>query len=63
MYRRQEQQQQKKMQKAKCLSEETLLIAEESREVKGKGERERYTHLNVEIQRIAKRDKAFLKER
>ena len=47
------------MQKAKRLSEETLLIAEERKEVKGKGERERYTHLNVEIQRIEKRDKAF----
>ena len=48
-----------KLKKAKCLSEEDLQIAEERREVKGKGERERYTHLNVEIQRIEKRDKAF----
>ena len=51
------------MQKAKCLSEETLLIAEERREVKGKGEKERSTHLNTEFQRIARQDKkAFLNE-
>ena len=51
----------KKHKKAKRLSEEALEIAEERREVKGKGERERYTQLNVEFQRIAKRDKkAFL---
>ena len=43
----------KKCKKAKCLSEETLQIVEKRREVKGKGERERYTHLNVEFQRIA----------
>ena len=43
------------------MSEETFQIAEERREVKGKGEKERYTHLNVEFQRIARRDKkAFL---
>ena len=43
------------------LSEETLEIAEERRDVKGKGEKERYTHLNAEFQRIARRDKkAFL---
>ena len=48
------------MQKAKWLSEEALQIAEK-REVKGKGEKERYAHLNAEFQRIAKRDKkAFL---
>ena len=52
-----------KFKKAKWLPEEALQIAEERREVKGKGERERYIHLNVEIQRIAERDKAFLKER
>jgi len=43
------------------LSEKALQIAEERREAKGKGEKERYTHLNAEFQRIAKRDrKAFL---
>ena len=43
------------------MSEEALQIAEERREVKGKGEKERYTHLNAEFQRIARRDKkAFL---
>ena len=53
----------KKCKKAKCLSEEALQIAEKSREVKGKGERERYTHLNAEFQRVARRDKkAFLSE-
>ena len=46
---------------AKLLSEEALQIAEERREVKGKGERERYTQLNAELQRIARRNKkAFL---
>ena len=39
------------------LSEEDLQIAEKRREEKGKGEKERYTHLNAEFQRIAKRDK------
>ena len=43
--------------KAKWLSEEALQIAEKRREVKGKGEKERYTHLNAVFQRIAKRDK------
>ena len=47
----------KKCKKAKCLSEEMLQIAEKRREAKGKGERERYTHLNAELQRIARRDK------
>ena len=42
---------------AKWLSEEALQIAEKRREAKGKGERERYIHLNVEFQRIARRDK------
>ena len=44
----------KKIQKAKWLSEEVLQIAEERREVKGKGKRERYTQLNAEFQRIAR---------
>ena len=51
----------KKCKKAKCLSEEALQIAVKRREVKHKGENERYTHLNAEFQRIARRDKkAFL---
>ena len=51
----------KKCQKAKWLSERALQIAEKRREAKGKGEKERYTHLNAGFQRIAKRDKkAFL---
>ena len=53
----------KKCKKAKWLSEEALPIAEERREAKGKGEKERYTHLNAEFQRIARRDKkAFLSD-
>ena len=52
----------KKIQKAKWLSEEVLQIAEERREVKGKGKRERYTQLNAEFQRIARRDEVFLNE-
>ena len=47
----------KKCKKAKSLSEKTLLIAMKRREAKGKGEKERYTHLNAEFQRIARRDK------
>ena len=47
----------KKYKKAKWLSEEALQIAVKRREVKGKGEKERYTHLNAEFQRIARRDK------
>ena len=47
----------KKCKKAKQLSEEALQIAEERREAKGKGEKERYTHLNAEFQRLARRDK------
>ena len=47
----------KKCKKAKWLSEEALQLAETIREVKGKGEKERYTHLNAEFQRIARRDK------
>ena len=50
-----------KCKKAKWLSEEALQVAEKRRDVKGKGEKERYTHLNAEFQRIARRDKkAFL---
>ena len=53
----------KKGKKAKRLSEEALQIAEKRREAKGKGEKERYTHLNGEFQRIARRDKkAFLSD-
>ena len=51
----------KKCKKAKWLSEEASLIAVKKREAKGKGEKERYTHLNAEFQRTARRDKkAFL---
>ena len=53
----------KKCKKAKYLSKESLQIAEERREAKCKGERERYSQLNVELQRIARRDKkAFSNE-
>ena len=53
----------KKCKKAAWLSEEALQIAEKRREAKGKGERERYVHLNAEFQRIARRDKkAFLRD-
>ena len=53
----------KKCEKAKWLSEEALQIAEKRREAKGKGEKERYTHLNAEFQNIARRDeKAFLSD-
>ena len=51
----------KKCKKAEWLSEKALQIAEKRRDVKGKGEKEIYTHLNAEFQRIARRDKkAFL---
>ena len=51
----------KKCKKAKWFSEEALQIAEKRRQAKDKGERERYTHLNAEFQRIARRGKkAFL---
>ena len=51
------------MQKAKWLSEEALQIAVKRREAKSKGEKERYTHLNAEFQRIARREmKAFLSD-
>ena len=53
----------KKCEKAKWLSEEALQTAVKRREAKGKGEKERYTHLNAEFQRIARRDeKAFLSD-
>ena len=53
----------KKCKKAKWLSEEALQIAEKRTEAEGKGEKERYTHLNAEFQRIARRDKkAFLSD-
>ena len=53
----------KKCKKAKWLSEEVLQITEKRGEMKGKGEKERYIHLNAEFQRIARRDKkAFLSD-
>ena len=53
----------KKWKKAKWLSEEALQVAVKRREVKSKGEKERYTHLNAEFQRIARRDeKAFFSD-
>ena len=53
----------KKYKKAKWLSEEALQITEKRRKAKGKEEKERYTHLNAEFQRIARRDKkAFLSD-
>ena len=59
--RNQDHPQEKEMKKEKWLSKETLQIAVKRREVKNKGEKERYTHLNAEFQRIARRDKkAFL---
>ena len=53
----------RKCKKAKWLSDETLQVAEKRREAQGKGEKERYTYLNAEFQRIVRRDKkAFLRE-
>ena len=53
----------KKWKKAKWLFEEALQIAEKRKDAKGKGEKERYTHLNAEFQGIARRDKkAFLSD-
>ena len=53
----------KKCKNSKWLSEEALQIAEKRKEAKGKGEKERYMHLNAEFQRIARRDKkAFLSD-
>ena len=55
--------QKKKCKKAKWLPEESLQVAVKRREAKNKGEKERYTHLNAEFQRIARRDKkAFLSD-
>ena len=51
----------KKYKKVQWLSKEVLQIAEK-REMKGKAEKKRYTHLNAELQRIARRDKAFLSD-
>ena len=54
----------KKCKKAQWLSEEALEIAEKGRDTKDKGEKDRYTHLNAEFQKIARRDKkAFLREK
>ena len=53
----------KKCKKAKWLSEDALQIAVKRREAKSKGEKERYTHLNAEFQRIARRNKAFLSDK
>ena len=62
LYRRQGSKK-KKCKKAKWLSEEALQIAVKRREAKSKGEKERYTHLNTEFHRIARRDKkAFLSD-
>ena len=53
----------KKCEKAKWLSKEALRIAERGKDAKGKGEKERYTHLNAEFKKIARRDKkAFLSD-
>ena len=52
----------KKCKKAKWLSKEALQTAEKKREAKGKGEKEKYTHLNAEFQRKARRDKKALSE-
>ena len=61
MYRRQRSRPSPRRRKAKWLSEEALQIAEKRRDTKGKGEKERYTHINAKLQRIARRDKkAFL---
>ena len=66
LYRRQESRpspRKRNAKKAKWLSEEALQISVKRREVKSKGEKERYTHLNAEFQRIARRDqKAFLSD-
>ena len=62
-YRRQGPRPSPRKRKAKWLSEETLQTAMKRREAKGKGEKKRYTHLNAEFQRIARRDKkAFLND-
>ena len=64
MYRRQGSRLSPRKRNAKWLSEEALQTAVKSREVKGKGEKEGYAHLNTEFQRIARRDKkAFLSDK
>ena len=63
MYRDQDHAQEEEKQKAKWLSKEPLQIAVKRREAKSRGEKERYTHLNAECQRIARSDKkAFLND-
>ena len=63
MYRRQRSRPSPRKRNVKRLSEEALQIAEKRREAKGTGEKERYSHLNAEFQRIARRDnKAFLSD-
>ena len=63
MYRRQGSRPSPRKSKAKWLSDEALQIAEKRREGKGKGAKERYTHLNAEFQRIARKaKKAFLSD-
>ena len=63
LYRRQGSRPSPRKRKAKWLSEEALQIAVKRREAKGKGEKERYSHLNAESQKIARRDKkAFLSD-
>ena len=62
MYRRQESRPFPRKRKVKCLSEEALQIAVNRREVKGKGEKKRYTHLNADFQRIARDKKAFFSD-
>ena len=63
LYKRQGSRSSPRKRKAKWLSEEDLQIAEKRREAKGKGEKERYTHLNAKLQRKARRDKkAFLSD-
>ena len=62
MYRRQGSRPSTRKRKAKWWSEEALQIAMKGREVKGKGEKARYTHLNAEFQKIARRDKKSLSD-
>ena len=59
LYRRQRSRPSPRKRKAKWLSEEALQIAEKRRDAKIKGKKEKYTHLNAELQRIARRDKKF----
>ena len=62
MYRRQGSRPSSRKRNAKWLSDEALQISVKTREVKRKGEKERYTHLNAAFQRIARRDNAFLSD-